>query len=162
VLESSDHLEVIEIGVPAEHMTTIDHELELPTKTYSPDRLFQGQRFCHHQLEDAVWKDWRIEGFRFRESGIHSATQGDASVHVAKPIQAMQKTPILSHTTDILFNFILAGIMQLDAEGQETQYLTEGDAFVIPPNMKYQFTHISKDVELLEVALPGSFETIMH
>ena len=52
--------------------------------------------------------------------------------------------------------------MQLDAEGQETQYLTEGDAFVIPPNMKYQFTHISKDVELLEVALPGSFETIMH
>ena len=33
VLESSDNGEVIELGVPAEHLTTIDHELALPTRT---------------------------------------------------------------------------------------------------------------------------------
>lgn len=162
VLEASDHLEVIEIGVPAEHMTTIDHDLELPTNTYRPDRLFQGQRFCHHQVKDAVWKDWRVAGFRFRESGIHSATQGDAAVHVIKPTQTLQESPVVSHTTDILFSFMLSGSMRLAAEGQDIQHLTEGDAFVIPPGMNYQFTHSSKDLEFLEVALPGTFETIVH
>lgn len=162
VLESSDNLEVIEIGVPAEHMTTIDHELELPTTTYNPDRLFQGQRFCHHQVKDAIWKDWRIEGFRFRESGIHNATQGDAAVHIARPIQAFQETSVVSHNTDILFSFILSGNMTLKAEGQDIQSLTEGDAFVIPPDMKYQFTSVSDNLELLEVALPGSFETTLY
>lgn len=161
VLEASDHLEVIEIGVPAEHMTTIDHDLKLPTKTYRPERRFQGQRFCHHQVKDAVWEDWRVAGFRFRESGIKEATQGDAAVQIVKAIWALQDTPILSHTTDILFSFVLSGTMQLAAEGQELQTLSEGDAFVIPPDMKYQFTHISEDLEFLEVALPGSFETMV-
>ena len=31
VLESSENLQVIEIGVPAEHVTTLDHEMTLPT-----------------------------------------------------------------------------------------------------------------------------------
>ncbi len=162
VLESSDNLEVIEIGVPAEHMTTIDHDVELPTKTYNPDRLFQGQRFCHHQLKDATWDHWRLEGFRFRESGIKEATQGDASVQVIQPIQAIKETKTISHTTDILFSFILSGSMILEAENQEIQSLTEGDAFVIPPDMKYAFKNIAEDLELLEVALPGNFKTIQH
>lgn len=162
VLESSDNLEVIEIGVPAEHMTTIDHELELPTETYRPERLFHGQQFCHHQLKDATWEDWRVPGFRFRESGIYKATQGDASVQVATPIKALEATPTMSHTSDILFSFVLSGTMTLDAETQELQELTAGDAFVIPPDMKYQFTHISEDLELLEVALPGNFKTIVY
>ena len=161
VLEASDNLEVIEIGVPAEHMTTIDHDLELPTQTYNPDRLFQGQRFCHHQLKDAVWEDWRVAGFRFRESGIYEATQGDAAVQVIKPIQEIKETPELSHTTDILFSFLLNGSMTLAAEGEAMQELTTGDAFVIPPDLKYQFKNISADLELLEVALPGSFETVV-
>jgi len=51
VLEASDNLEVIEIGVPSDHMTTIDHEMELPTGQHCPDREFQGQKFCHHLSE---------------------------------------------------------------------------------------------------------------
>lgn len=162
VLESSDNLEVIEIGVPAEHMTTIDHNLELPTETYNPDRLFQGQRFCHHQLKDATWEHWRVPGFSFRESGIHNATQGDASVQIAKSINAIDATPVMSHTSDILFSFVLSGTMMLKADTQQDQELATGDAFVIPPYMKYQFAEISNDLELLEVALPGSFKTTLY
>ena len=33
VLYASDNIEVIEIGVPAEHVTTIDHEMELPERS---------------------------------------------------------------------------------------------------------------------------------
>lgn len=162
VIEASDNLEVIEIGVPAEHMTTIDHELELPTATYHPERLFQGQRFCHHQVKDAYWDLWRVSGFRFRESGIMEATQGDASVQIIKASQTIEATPIMCHDTDILFSFIISGSMIIDATGQDLQELAPGDAFVIPPDMNYRFKEISADLEMLEVALPGKFNTTIH
>ncbi len=84
VLESSENLQVIEIGVPADHVTTIDHEVELPTGVLNPDRVFGGQTFCRHQLKDAVWEPWRIAGFEARETGIGEATGGVASVQVAR------------------------------------------------------------------------------
>ncbi len=49
VLEASDGIEVIEIGVPAEHVTAIDHEMTLPTPHLRPDREWQGQRFVHQR-----------------------------------------------------------------------------------------------------------------
>ena len=160
VLEVSDHLEVIEIGVPAVHMTTIDHELELPTKTFNPEREFQGQRFCHHLQEGADWKPWRIPGFDSRNTGIDGATKGIASVHVARlngsEVQASH------HDCEILFSFVMQGNVELQAEQQQVKQLTAGDTFVIPPRLKYQFQNGSADLEILEVALPGSFETTIH
>jgi quercetin dioxygenase-like cupin family protein len=37
--------EVIEISMPAEHETWVDHEMTLPTDKCRPDRDFKGQRF---------------------------------------------------------------------------------------------------------------------
>ena len=78
VLESSDNGEVIELGVPAEHLTTIDHELALPTGTLDPQREFGGQRFCRHRRRDAAWDAWRLPGFEARRTGIDDATGGVA------------------------------------------------------------------------------------
>ena len=38
VLYASDNIEVLEIGVPAEHVTTIDHDMTLPNGPANPDR----------------------------------------------------------------------------------------------------------------------------
>ncbi len=38
VLEASEGIEVIEIGVPADHVTEIDHNMQLPTGALRPDR----------------------------------------------------------------------------------------------------------------------------
>lgn len=159
VLEASDNLEVIEIGVPSDHMTTIDHEMELPTKSYNPNREFQGQKFCHHLVKEAIWKPWRLNGFQFRDTGINEATKTVASVHVAKPSGDGLLPQLSSHNSDILFTFLMHGEMELTAEGQGTQSLRKGDAFVIPPHLKYQITNNSDDLELLEVSLPGGFKT---
>ena len=40
VLEASDGLQVIEIGVPAEHITAIEHEMDLPNETVDRERRF--------------------------------------------------------------------------------------------------------------------------
>ncbi|HEX7138468.1 MAG TPA: cupin domain-containing protein [Vicinamibacterales bacterium] len=160
VLEASENLQVIEIGVPAEHVTTVDHDMQLPTALVRADRDFDGQIFCRSRAEDAVWKPWRISGFEARETGIGQATRGVASVQVAR--LNGPHGDVTSHTSDILFAFVLSGSMRLSAEGQGAQALTEGDAYVVPPGMKTALTNGSQDLELLEVSLPAQFATRIH
>jgi quercetin dioxygenase-like cupin family protein len=165
VLEASEDLQVVEIGVPAEHVTTVDHEMELPTPFLRPDRDFDGQTFCRSELENAVWAPWRLPGFEARETGIGKATAGVASVQVARPVghtHGQLTGQVTSHTGDILFAFVLSGSMTLRGEGQGAHALSEGDAYVIPPFLKTALTNCSEDLELLEVSLPAAFETVVH
>ena len=157
VLVASDNVEVVEIGVPAEHVTTIDHDMELPNATVDPDRVFQGQRFVHHEAAKATWERWRLPGFEHRETGINEGTQGVASVQVAR--RTTGDVPAWRHDGDILFSFVLEGTMTLDADGHDPDRLGAGDAFVIPPGLTVSYTKCSTDLELLEVALPGRFTT---
>lgn len=157
VLEASDHVEVVEIGVPAEHITTIDHQMDLPNGRGDPDREFQGQKFVHHQVANAVWKPWRLPGFDHRDTGIKYGTKGVASVHVAR--RTAGDVPDWSHDGDILFAFVLDGTMALSAEDHGTERLAPGDAFVVPPGLVVSFTDCAETLQLLEVALPGRFTT---
>ena len=76
VLEASAGVEVIEIGVPAEHLTSIDHEMELPTPHFRPEREFQGTKFVLHREAEATWEPWRIPGLRGAGDGDRSCDQG--------------------------------------------------------------------------------------
>ena len=84
VLESSGNLEVVELAVPAEHLTALDHALELPTGPREPERDFAGQRFCRHRRRDAQWRAGRVPGFEACDTGIAAATGGIANVQVAR------------------------------------------------------------------------------
>jgi mannose-6-phosphate isomerase-like protein (cupin superfamily) len=48
VLECEAGSEVIEISMPAEHETWVDHEMTLPTAKLNPDRDFGSQRFVRY------------------------------------------------------------------------------------------------------------------
>ncbi|HIF33709.1 MAG TPA: cupin [Planctomycetaceae bacterium] len=160
VLYASDNIEVIEIGVPAEHITTIDHEMELPNDTINRDRKFQGQNFVHHKQAEANRAPFRIPGFTHRDTGINTGTNGLASVQVTKFESGIP--PTTSHGGDILFTFVMEGSMTLRGAGQPAVELSPGDAFVIPPKMATRYSDCSADLELLEVALPGQFETTIE
>ena len=158
VLEASAGVEVIEIGVPAEHLTSIDHEMELPTPHFRPEREFHGTKFVLHREAEATWEPWRIPGFEMRETGIGAATKGLAGVHVARRIPGTA-VPATRHGTDILFGFVRTGSMTLDVEGHPRCALAAGDAFVLPPHLRVAIGKPSDDLEILEVALPASFAT---
>ena len=157
VVEASEGIEVIEIGVPAEHITEIDHEMELPTAHYRPDREWQGQRFVHNLAEGAEWRPFRIPGLIARDTTICENTKGVASVMVVRKGEG--EIPVVRHDADILFGFVMEGAVRLEGEGQKARALEPGDAFVIPPGMATRLADASDDFELLEVALPGRFET---
>lgn len=162
VLEASEQLEVVEVGVPAEHVTTVDHEMELPNPVVNPDRMFGGQTFCRSEAVKAPWSPWRIPGFEARDTGIGAATRGVASVQVARPSGGRADSQVTSHTGDILFSFVLSGSVTLRGEGQGAHALAEGDAFVIPPHLKTALVAPSVDLQLLEVSLPAVFETYTY
>lgn len=157
VLHASDGIEVIEIGVPAEHLTVIDHEMALPTGTVRPDRQWAGQRFVHDIGSDGAWRPHRVPGFIARDTGIAAATGSVASVHaVRKGEDEPQET---THYGDILFGYVMAGQAMIEGAGQIPQLLSLGDAVAIPPGLATRLSGVSADFEMLEVALPGSFDT---
>ncbi|MGJ8595050.1 cupin domain-containing protein [Sulfitobacter sp.] len=159
VVEASPNIEVIEIGVPAEHVTTIDHDFTLPNGIGDPAREWDGQTFVHHVKENATWQPFRVPGFTARDTGITKGTKGVAGIQVVR--RTDEKTCAFSHDADIHFTFVMEGTMTLHAEGQEDRILQAGDGFVIPPNMQVQYTEASEDIELLEVALRGDFRTTL-
>ncbi len=72
----SEGVQVVEIGVPAEHVTEIDHEMKLPTPHFRPEREWDGQRFVHNIGRDGTFAPFRIPGFEARDTTIHEATKG--------------------------------------------------------------------------------------
>jgi quercetin dioxygenase-like cupin family protein len=157
VVEASAEIEVIEIGVPAEHVTTIDHDFTLPNGTGDPAREWDGQTFVHHVKDGAMWQPFRLPGFAARDTGITAGTKGVAGIQVVRLDGG--NAPAAKHDADIHFTFVMDGTMVLSAEGEEDRDLQAGDAFVIPPGMRTQYQGCSDDLELLEVALRGDFLT---
>ena len=159
VLEASDGIEVIEIGVPAEHVTEIDHEMTLPTPHHRPDREWQGQRFVHNVGLEADWGAFRMPGFICRDTTIAANTRNVAGVQVVR--RGEGATQPARHDADILFGFVMEGSLTLEGEGRDPAELVAGDAFVIPPGMTTHWRDPSDDFELLEVTLPGAFATTL-
>ena len=164
VLYASENIEVIEIGVPAEHVTTIDHAMDLPTAHLRPEREFQGQSFVHHQADAADWQPFRLPGFLSRDTQIAAHTKGVAGVHVFKPAPggAPGAPCWASHDSDIHFSFVMEGALTLEGAGRDPVALAAGDAFVIPPGLATRYADPSADLEILEVSLPGGFHTKLH
>ena len=152
----SEGVQVVEIGVPADHVTEIDHEMNLPTPYFRPDREWDGQRFVHSLAAKGAFAPFRIPGFQARDTLIGENTKGIASVMVARPTGP---APWTRHEGDILFTFVLSGQMTLEGEGKDPFRLSPGDAFVIPPGMATRYGDTSPDLELLEVSLPGNPKT---
>lgn len=160
VLEASDNVEVIEIGVPAEHVTEIDHDMTLPTSDLRPEREWQGQRFVYNQAKGADWGPFRLPGYTCRDTTIAANTRNVAGVQV---VRRGQGDPVwAAHDTDILFTFVMHGAVTLEGEGRDPYRLEAGDAFVIPPGMKTRLSDPDDGIELLEVSLPGNFTTTLE
>jgi len=163
VLEASDGIEVIEIGVPAEHVTEIDHVMQLPTPDMRPDREWQGQKFVHNVGQTAAWHPHRLSGFLSRDTTINDATKSVAGVQVVRKSCKSGKSDgapeWATHDADILFCFVMEGSMTLHGENKTPYTLGPGDAFVTPPCMATLWADASDDFECLEVSLPGAFST---
>tara|TARA_Y100001934_G_scaffold283742_1_gene406218 strand:+ start:1730 stop:2794 length:1065 start_codon:yes stop_codon:yes gene_type:complete len=155
VLESSEGLEVVEIGCPAEHLTRVDHELELPTRQLRPERDFGGQRFVRHVAAEATWQPWIWPHYGARDLGIGQATRGLAQVRVAR-CDDVNAAGTQHHKAsgEFYFLFVLHGAAELVVQERRAR-IAEGAALAIPSGTRFALTPTADTLELLEVSLPG-------
>jgi len=165
-------MEVVEIGCPAEHETTAEHVITLPTAELRPDRVFEGQRFVRHTAAATSWEPWRLGGFQCRDTGIGVATDGLAGVRVVRPDgETVQMTTEIDrpataapgnadvvHDGELLFWFVLSGTATLHTQGRPDEPLGKGAAVAIPAGASHCLTETSGDLEFLEVTLPAALE----
>ena len=156
VLESSDNLEVIEIGAPAEHETFAEHTITLPTPTSQPNRDFAGQRFVRHIADQTPWLPWRHAGFEARNTGIDLATSGYAN---AMTIRAKKSAVFAEskHQNQLMFIFILSGSATIETgSDHETKQLEVGTSVTLPSTHKFKLEITADDTQFLLVEVGSS------
>ena len=149
VLECSDNMEVVEITCPAEHETSVDHSMELPTGRVDPERLFGGQRFVFFQAMKTPWRD-EENGVKTKDTGIAAATNGLVSTEI---VQFTARNIDLRHDGELMFLFVLAGEATL--AGTRSASLSRNDAIAIPGNTEASLHDFSDDFEVLRVSVPS-------
>jgi len=155
VLESSDNLEVIEIGSPAEHETFAEHTITLPTSTLRPDRDFSGQKFVRHIASESPWLPWRYPGFEARNTGIDQATAGLAS---ALTVRANKSASIheSNHQHQLMFMFVLSGSASLEvADRKQVTKLNAGSSVTLPSLFDFNLEVTTDNTQILVVELPA-------
>lgn len=148
VLEASPGLEVIELACPSVHLTTIDHQLALPTDQVRRDRDWAGQRFQLHQHAQAKWTTDDTTGGSKADLGIAAASGQIADVDVLRsPSDA-------SHTEEQLsFLFVLSGSCLITVAPHEQTKLSMADCATIPRDTAFALHDCSGDLQLLRVRL---------
>jgi quercetin dioxygenase-like cupin family protein len=166
VLESSDDLQVIEIGLPAVHHTYADFDLTLPNDTVNRDRVWDGQKFARFQHDVIEWLPFIDgfhgfdEGWEYKDSGIHVATGGLASVRVLRPRESGNIQPSLLRSPqtsqyDFYFVFVVEGSVTAEvstpSSNMQRVQLWGGSSISVPSTDTVKFRTTDTNTRLLYV-----------
>jgi quercetin dioxygenase-like cupin family protein len=117
--------------------------------------------FVATHARDAVFERGLRSFFEYRDLGIAKATEGRVVAHV---IRAAQGTEFASqphlHRTTFQLVYVLKGWIEFEYEGQGRVRLEAGSCVHQPPGIRHREIGHSADVEMLEVVMPGQFETV--
>jgi quercetin dioxygenase-like cupin family protein len=98
--------------------------------------------------------------FEYRDLGIQQATEGRAVAHVIRAAAGTEFSgqPHL-HRTHFQLVYVLKGWIEFEYEGQGRVRLEAGSCVHQPPEIRHREIGHSHDIEMLEIALPGDFQT---
>ena len=179
VLRCSDGLEVLEVGLPAEHATLADHEHPLPSgdgdgdatvAASGADALFGGQRFVRHQASVAAAaadEATAEHGVAWHETAVGDATDGLVRVRFGTCVDAAAAAaPLAAHDDALALGFVLDGTATLEVEQAEEgaeesrvqpHVLATDDFFCVPPGQRCRLVGASEGLRLLEVRLAAYY-----
>jgi quercetin dioxygenase-like cupin family protein len=157
VLEASDGLEVLEIGLPAEHMTTLDYQMTLPSNQHLPQRLYgedtnNQQMFCHHQHSTANWQLNASQTILSCQTAVAAACGGIAAVNLLRKAGEHQVVNI-EHQDKLRFYYMMAGHAELKMAGSKTSHVTDRDSWLLPKATETMLSGLSADFQCIEFIL---------
>lgn len=156
VLESSDDLEVVEIGYPAEHITRADPETRLPSTTVNPSRRWSGQSFVHHRRSDSFPVEIAA-GVTSVNTGVDTGTRGLADVSIVEIDSSSWISPT-SRDREFVLLFSLDGNGGARLRGPVTNHdclLEASSALVVPVGHEVRIETDDR-ISLLQVRIQTS------
>lgn len=118
-------------------------------------------KFSVSQPDDAAFEARGLRSFfQYRDLGILDATDGAVVAHVIRAVPGAEFHGARHHH-DVTFQLVycLKGWIRFDYEGVGEVTLTPGTCVHQPPGIRHTELGHSDDVELLEIVMPGRFET---
>lgn len=118
------------------------------------------QGFVVSHARDADFDRGLRSCYEYRDLGIKRATDGRVDAHVIRAAagKRFSSQPHL-HRTSFQLVYVLRGWIEFEYEGQGTIRLEAGSCVHQPPEIRHREVGHSEDIEMLEVVLPGNFET---
>jgi quercetin dioxygenase-like cupin family protein len=118
------------------------------------------QGFTVSHAKDAHFERGLRSFFEYRDLGIKEATQGRVVAHVIRAAQGTEfSSEAHQHHTTFQFVYILKGWVEFEYEGHGRVRLEAGSSVHQPPDIRHREIGHSADLELLEIVMPGNFET---
>ena len=116
--------------------------------------------FVVSHARDAHFERGLRSFFEYRDLGIKSSIDERVEAHVirAVPGSPFSGQPHLHHTTFQLV-YVLKGWIEFEYEGHGIVRLDVGSCVHQPPSIRHREVAHSDDVEMLEIVMPGNFET---
>jgi len=114
-----------------------------------------------HASEAQFKYDGLRKYFEYRDLGIHQATEGQAIMHVIRAREGTEATGEWHmHKVAMQLVYVLKGWAIFEYEGQGQHRLEAGSCVHQPSGIRHREIAHSADVEILEIVLPGDFETV--
>ena len=118
-------------------------------------------KFSCNYLDDIEFKrDGLRPFFEYRDLGIKEATNGAVIAHVIRAVPGERSVPH-QHYHEVTFQmvYILKGWAEFEYEGVGRKRLTAGTCVHQPSGIHHKEVAHSDDLELIEIVMPGDFET---
>ena len=114
-----------------------------------------------HATEGKFVFDGLRKYFEYRDLGIRQATNNAAVMHVIRAREGTHATGEWHlHKVHLQIVYVLKGWAIFEYEGQGQHKLEAGTCVHQPPGIRHREIAHSEDLELIEIVLPGQFETV--
>ncbi len=131
----------------------------------APAKARPKQKFMVHRFSEQGFK---IDGLRtyarYRDLGVKDATHGQAIAHVIRFLPPCDPKVVSKnhfHDVDFQMIYVLKGWLKSEfGDGHGTHTMKAGDAWLQPPRIQHKVLDYSDDCEVLEIVLPGDFDTV--
>ena len=150
VLATSPGFDIVEVGCPADHLTSFDHSMTLPNGTYG-DHEWGGQQFVFSSPGDFS-DGWDHAGFSSDDSGIGAATRGVVEVRRVKTSNHSEVREFSPFS--FRFIFVMDGDIAVTTADGECHRLESGDSIALPPAAHATVAQGAREASLLDVLVP--------
>ena len=98
----------------------------------------------------------------YRDLGVAAVTEGKVHAHIVRTTQPCppEGSGVHYHDLDFQMVFVLKGTSRVWFEGEGEFSFEAGDCWIQPPSIRHNVLDYSDDYELLEITLPGTYETV--